>query len=198
MNDVVPLFLAVEEADFHTGLNIVREALVALGERSSFDVVELEDCLVNGCGRQPRVDPPEAGLENVDEEDVVVAGIGPGHVGPVEMLVSESVDHVLDDGLLEELLVEGDWSTPIYIACPSAHSIVLSRWRVTEECMLREATCLGLLPARQASIACMLPERFLFDGCVNPPWTISVAPVGHHCGRRAGLRTGGARCLWIR
>jgi hypothetical protein len=59
--------------------------------------------------------------------------------------------------------------------------------------MLREATCLGLLPARQASIACMLPERFLFDSCVNPPWTISVAPVDHHRRRRAGSRTGGAR-----
>ena len=38
-DDVVPLLLAVEEADFHTGLNIAREALVALGERPRLDVV---------------------------------------------------------------------------------------------------------------------------------------------------------------
>ena len=38
-DDVVPLLLAVEEADFHAGLNIAREALVALSERPRLDIV---------------------------------------------------------------------------------------------------------------------------------------------------------------
>ena len=153
-DDVVSLLLPIEEEDFHAGLNIVREALVALCERPSFDVVELADCLVDCRRGQPRVDPPEAGLEDVDKEDIVVERVGPGNVGPVEVLISESVDHVLDDGLLEELLVEGDGRAPAHFGCPSAHAIVLSRRQMSGDCMLRETTCPGLLPTRHVSIVC--------------------------------------------
>ena len=63
---------------------------------------------MDGGGGQPGVDAPKAGLEDVDEEDVMVEGVGPWDVWAVEVLVAEGVDHVLDDGLLEEILIDGD------------------------------------------------------------------------------------------
>lgn len=95
---------------------------------------------MNGCGRQPRVNPPEAGLENVDEEDVVVEGIGPRDVGPVEVIVSEGVDHVLDDGLLEELLVEGNCGCGVNFVRLSTHAAVLPEWHVSGNWPLRGGT----------------------------------------------------------
>lgn len=87
-------------------MQVVIEYLVALLQAADLDILNLPNGLLDGCFRQISVDSSQRIRENIRKEYVAIRVVGATDVGPVQMLISESLRQMIDDQLFVPFLVQ--------------------------------------------------------------------------------------------